>query len=155
MGSVNDWECGLSSPVILCRHLRHLIVLPRQASDIKVNCLATHAWGLAPQIRFVSLSFSTLLETRTVVGLLAFIFPMLATCCFYLHCMVHTYMHLSQRPPLSVVPWVLSVFALRQGLSLVWGSLNKRSKLIYSIGQLRTAHILELGSSEHLPPYRQ
>lgn len=37
MGSVNGWESGLSSPVILCCHLRHLIVLPRQASDIKVN----------------------------------------------------------------------------------------------------------------------
>lgn len=69
------WESGLSSPVILCCHLRHLIVLPRQASDIKVNFSATHTWGLAPQIRFVSLPFSALLGTHTGIGLLAFIFP--------------------------------------------------------------------------------
>lgn len=75
MGSVNGWESGLSSPVILCCHLRHLIVLPRQASDIKVNSSATHTWGLAPQIRFVSPLFSALLGTRTGIGLLAFIFP--------------------------------------------------------------------------------
>lgn len=32
----------------------------------------------------------------------------------------------SQRPPLSVVPWVLSVFALRQGLTLAWSSLSEK-----------------------------
>lgn len=75
MGSVNDWECGLSSPVILCHHLRHLTVLPRQASDIKVNSSATHTWGLAPQIRSVVSTFLNSVGDTHSHWLLAFIFP--------------------------------------------------------------------------------
>lgn len=115
MGSVNDWECGLSSPVILCRHLRHLIVLPRQASDIKVNSSATHTWGLAPQIRFVSLSFSTLLETRTVVGLLAFIFPNVGYLLF-LFTLYGAHIHaFESKATLECCSWGVVCFCLETG----------------------------------------
>lgn len=39
MDSVHDWESGLSSPVILCCHLRHLIVLLRQVSGCQSQFL--------------------------------------------------------------------------------------------------------------------
>lgn len=52
---------------------------------------------------------------------------------------------------------MLSVFALRQGFTLAWSSLSKRSKLASDLlcWSIRTDHILELGSSEHLPPHLQ
>lgn len=121
MVSINGWESGLSSPIILCCHLKDLTDLSRQVVGYQSQFLSRSYPGTGTSDKDSGLCLFQLCwwHTQALCSLLSS-FPMPANCCsfsliflFILCVYIHACTHLStwkSKDNPSAVPWAHLLF---------------------------------------------